>query len=130
MMLGMQKAPLDVLVLYDGRLAAGKYTALFDPYNYKPWHAYYSLVAFNHLYKLTNEVQTECDTDGIYVVAASDGKKSAIVLSNVSNKESELNISGVDLEGARFHVIDQQRLLSWSPAVKTLAKNQVVLIEF
>ena len=130
MMLGMQKAPLDVLVLYDGRLAAGKYTALFDPYNYKPWHAYYSLVAFDHLYRLKDEIYSDCDTEGVYAVAASDGRNSAIVISNISDKDVELSISGVDLSCANYHVIDQQRLLSWSPKVNTISKNQVIMIDF
>jgi len=130
MMLGMQKAPVDLLVFYDARLGGSPYGALFDPYTYKPWHTYYSLVAFDHLYKLGDEVYTDCDTDGIYVAAASDGKSSAMVISNISDNAAELNISGADLSRARYHVIDQQRLLSWSPKITKINKNQVVLIEF
>ena len=42
----------------------------------------------------------------------------------------ELNITGVDLSNARYHVIDQERMLSWSPAVKEIENNQVFLIEW
>ena len=128
MMLGMQKAPIDVLVLYDARLDGSSYAALFDPYTLKPFHAYYALAAFNHLYQLKNEIYAECDAEGIYVGAATDGKRCSMVLSNISDRSEELTITGVDLTDARWFVLDQPRLLSWSPIVKTIAKNQVVLI--
>ena len=131
MMIGMQKAPMDVMTIYDARSATDDYCALFDPYTNRPFHAYYALAAFNHLYELGNEVYTECDSEGIYVIGATDGNRKAILISNISDApEQELNITGVDLTGARYHVIDQPRLLSWSPAVKTIEKNMVVLIEF
>ena len=44
--------------------------------------------------------------------------------------EEAANIEGVDLSKAKYHVIDQERLLSWSPAVKSLAPNDVVLLEW
>ncbi|MBR5783134.1 MAG: hypothetical protein IKY33_02790 [Clostridia bacterium] len=129
MMLGMQKAPLDVLAFYDARMGGDAYGGFFNPYTFEPWHAYYSAVAFNHLYQLGDEVFSESDTKNLHVVAASNGIKTAILISNVTKNELELNIDGVDLSGARYSVIDQPRLLSWSPAVTKIAKNQVVLIE-
>ena len=129
-MLGAQKSPLDLLVFYDARKGGSPYSGLFDPYTFKPWHAYYSLVAFDQLYKLGNEVYTQCDNDGLYVVAASNGKQSAMLLSNISGKEIGLNIEGVDLSAARYHVIDQPRLLSWSAPVNKIENDQVILIEF
>ena len=39
-------------------------------------------------------------------------------------------IEGVDLSKARWSAIDNQRLLSWSPAVKEIENNQVLLIEW
>ena len=104
---------------------------MFDPYTNKPFHAYYSLVAFNHLYELGTEVYTESDTAGVYVTAATDGKRNMMVIANISELDNiELNIEGADLEGARYHVIDDQRLLSWSPAIKMIEKNRVIVIEF
>jgi hypothetical protein len=41
----------------------------------------------------------------------------------------ELRIEGVDLAAARYHVIDQERLLSWSAAADKIENNQVLLIE-
>ena len=132
MILGMQKAPLDVCVIYDARYDGSDYCALFDAYTHKPIHAYYALVAFNHLYQLGTEVYSESDTEGVYVVAASDGNRHAMVISDISNhaKPLPLQIEGVDLSQARYHVMDQSRLLSWSAPVKTIENNQVILVEF
>jgi hypothetical protein len=52
------------------------------------------------------------------------------MISNISGKEQTLEIEGADLTDARWYVLDQQRLLSWSPAVKTIENNAVVLVEF
>ena len=88
------------------------------------------MVAFNHLYKLGTQVQLKCDTDKLYAVAAANGKKNALVISNLTGETQSLNIEGVDLSDARFSVIDDNRLLSWSPAVSEIQNNEVYLIEF
>ena len=130
MMLGMQNAPMDIMNIYDARFGGGIHSAFFDPYTYKPFHAYYAFAAFNHLYKLKNQVELVCDTDGLYAVCASDGRNNALMISNISGETLDLDIEGVDLRDARYHVIDQPRLLSWSDKVSKIENNQVVLIEF
>ncbi len=104
--------------------------ALFDPYTQKPHHAYYSLVAFNHLYQLKNQAEAKCDTEGVYAVCATNDKKSVLVISNISGEKQPLEIEGVDLFDSRWSVIDQKRLLSWSPKVDVIENNQVIMIEF
>ena len=133
MMLAMQSRPeITLAAMYDAaRLQGSSYCAFFEPYTLKPTlHAYYSFAAFNILRKLENEVELECDTNGLYMVAAVKNGKGAVMISNISGAEQELNIEGVDLEGARWYVIDRERLLSWTPAMKTIGNNMVVLIEF
>lgn len=130
MMLGMQNEPLDVLVFYDaGMPAVGPYGGLFNPITHKPWHAYYALAVFNHLYKLKNQVDLKCDTDGIYAVAASDNGKTVIAVSNISGATHGLEFNGVDLSGAHFYVLDQERLLSWTSEVTEIENNAVIMIE-
>ena len=53
-----------------------------------------------------------------------------MVISNITGETQPLNIEGVDLKEARFSVIDDTRLLSWSPAVSEIQNNEVYLIEF
>lgn len=129
MIVGMQKTPLDMLMLYDAKFSPGTYCALFEPYTQKPYQAYYVIAAFNFLYQIGTEVETVCNDEGIYAVAASNGDKTAIMIVNNSGKDTQLEIDGVDLSNARYYAIDKLRLLSWSPAVKTIEKNTTILIE-
>jgi hypothetical protein len=112
------------------RMTHSDYNACFDTATTKPIHGYYALVGFNQLYKLENQVYTECDTDGIYVAAASNGKKHALLISNITGKAQNLNIEGIDHEKAHYYVLDQQRFLSWNADCKTIAPNSVMLIEW
>jgi hypothetical protein len=130
MMIAMQRGYADVMCIYDMRANTAPYCPLFDIKTDKPIHAYYSMVAFNQLYKLGNEVECDCDTKSLYAIAASNGKKHAILLSNLTKSTQPLRIDGVDLTDARFYVIDQERLLSWSPAVRSVKPNEVFLIEW
>ncbi len=129
-MISLQKGYTDMLMLYDSRLNSGMYCAFFDPMTGTPFHAYYALAAFNSLYKLGTQVEAECDTEGLYVLAASNGEKHAILISNLTDSEQALDFEGVDLSGARWSLIDNTRLLSWSPTLKKIGKNNVILIEF
>ena len=88
------------------------------------------MVAFNALYRLGTQVEAVCDNERVYAVAASDGTHHALMISNLSGTTQELNIEGVDLSKAKYHVIDQERLLSWSPAVSAIENNMVLLIEW
>ena len=130
MMLGMQNSDVDMCMFYDARLQGSVYAGLFHPMTLTPAQAYYSLVAFNELYKLGKQTELSCDTKNLFAVSATDGEKNALVIANISGASQELNIEGVDLSNARYHVIDDQRLLSWSPEIKIINNNTVVLIEY
>ena len=129
-MLGMQNIGMDLLCFYDARMQGSIYAGFFNPITYKPWHAYYSAAAFGELYKLKNQVELINDTEGLYAVCATNGKRSVLLISNVSGENHDLNINGCDLSDARYSVIDQDRLLSWSPKLNTIPNNTVVMIEF
>ena len=130
MMLGMQNAHTDLLCIYDMRTNTAPYCPLFDVRTHKPIHGYYALAAFNLLYRLGNQVALDCDTPYLYAVAASDGKRNALVISNLTGQPQALTIEGVDLSGARYSVMDQERLLSWAPNGKVLENYSVLLIEW
>ena len=130
MMLSLQDGYADILCIYDMRTNTAPYCPLFDICTHKPIHAYYSLVAFHQLYKLGTQVEVKGDTKYLYAVAATNGTKNALMISNVSGEKQTLQIEGVDLSGARYYVIDQERLLSWAPHANEIENNTVVLIEF
>ena len=130
MMLAMQNGYVDLCCIYDMRTTNAPYCPLFDIRTHKPIHAYYAMVAFNTLYQLGTQVEAVTDNERVYAVAASDGTHHALMLSNLSGKTQPLNIEGADLSKAKYHVIDQERLLSWSPAVTSIENNMVMLIEW
>ena len=131
-MLGCQNIGVDMLMIYDARIDGSLYSAFFVPSVSGGClsHAYYSFAAFSALYRLGTQVGLECDTDGVFAVAATNGKRNAVVISNISGADQPLEICGVDLIDARWYLIDRRRLLSWSPELKEIKNNTVVLVEF
>lgn len=130
MMLALQHGHTDICCIYDMRTNTAPYCPLFDIRTHKPIHGYYSMVAFNALYRLGTQVETVSSDPRLYAVAASDGKNHALVISNLTGEKQEIAIEGVDLSGARYHVIDQERLLSWSPSTNVTENNTVMLMEW
>ena len=133
-MLGSQNTPMDMLMVYDARLDGSLYSALFLPTLKhgapKLSPGYYAFAAFSELYKLGTQVALEGFEDGVYAVCASNGKKNALMISNISGEDKALSIEGADLSDARWYVLDDDRMLSWSPAIRTIQNNTVVLVEF
>ena len=129
-LIALQQGYCDVACIYDMRTNTAPYCPLFDIKTHKPIHGYYAMVAFHQLYRLGTQVEAGSDTDRLWTLAASDGNDHALLISNTTGNAQELCVEGVDLTGARYHVIDQERLLSWSPAVKKIPNNTVLLIEW
>ncbi len=129
MMIAMQHGFADILCIYDMRTNTAPYCPLFDIKTRKPIHGYYSLAAFNRLYRLGNQVETSTDTEDLYVLAASGQKGNAILISNLTGADQKLEFNGVDLTDARYYILDQERLLSWAPHANTIPNNAVILIE-
>lgn len=84
MMVTLQDTPVDKAMYYDASVTCF-YCGMFSPMNGEPFKAYYSFKAFNELYKLKNRV--ECTASGsIKTLAASDGKKTAVLAVNESDR--------------------------------------------
>ena len=131
MMLGMQDKSPSILCIYDMKCSGSPiYAPLFHTHTQKPVGAYYSMVCFNHLYQLGTQVALTCDTDELYAVAATNGKKHALMISNLTGEKQKLELEGVDLTDAHIYVIDQERMMSWAPNADEIDNNTVMLIEF
>lgn len=130
MMIAMQHGHTDICCIYDMRTNTAPFCPLFDIRTNKPIHGYYALAAFNALYRLGTQVETVCDTDGLYALAAADGDRHALLLSNLSGKKLPLELTGIDTARARYYVLDQERLLSWAPHAAVMEPNAVMLIEW
>ena len=131
-MLGTQNTAVDMLMIYDARLDGSTYSALFLPALAFPKlsPAYYTFAAFASLYKLGTQVALEGADAGVYAVCATNEKKNALMISNISGEDKPLEIEGADLSDARWYLLDDDRMLSWSPAIQTIQNNTVVLVEF
>ena len=130
MMIAMQHGFADICCIYDMRTTTAPYCPLFDIRTHKPIHGYYSMVAFNTLYQLGTQVQTVCDTDRLYVLAASNGRRNAVMIANLTGETQTLTFEGTDFVNARYYVLDQERLLSWAPNANEIENNAVMLIEW
>lgn len=98
-MLAMQQEKVDLSMYYDGKMMSG-YCGLFDPVHVDVFKTYYVFKAFNELYKIGKEVYCETGLKDIYVVAAANNNKAAIMISNISQKAYEvmLDVSGMESE--------------------------------
>ena len=128
-MILLQKGYTNICCIYDMKLTCSMYGPFFD-YKQKPAQGYYDMVAFNTLYKLGHEVESSSDTEKLHVLAASNGKKNALLISNLTEATQKLEFEGVDLECARVSIIDDKRLLSWAPNAKEIEANAVMLVEW
>lgn len=90
MMCAMQNGPTDVLCYYDSRIAASNYCGLFDPMTNQPVSTYYALAAFGELYALGQQAWCDTDEEDIYAVAAVDGAKKAVLITNHTEEEKSV----------------------------------------
>lgn len=130
MMLALQHGYTDACMIYDMKNTNSSFCPLFDIKTKKPIHAYYSLVAFNQLYKLGKQIRSESDNARVYAVGATDGKKYALMIANLSGEKQELKIEGADLRDARIYEIGDAGALAWAPGCGDIENNRVMLIEW
>lgn len=88
------------------------------------------MVAFHQLYRLKTQVEAVTEDERLYALAASDGKRHALMLVNLTGTRKQLELQGICEETARYSVIDQERLLSRIPNAKEIGNNTVFLIEW
>ena len=109
MMVTLQDTPVDKAMYYDASVTCF-YCGMFSPMNGEPFKAYYSFKAFNELYKLKNRV--ECTASGsIKTLAASDGKKTAVLAVNESDRSKRVTLrrDGKPVPGMSVTVTDKRR---------------------
>ena len=130
-MLAMQHKKTDMLMYYDARyVAVSAYGGFYDLATFKPSNVYYAFKAFGELYALENEVECSCDKDGLYALAAKDGEKKAILISNIKEATKiELDLP----RGFYVYIIDKDNYITktdLNPLEFTLPENTVALIKY
>ena len=129
MMCAMQNTKMAMMCYYDARLGISMYGGLFNPMTYEPLCTYYSFKAFGKLYELGNQVAAECDERDIYVLAATDGDRCGVLISN-TGEDREIRLdTGRKLRG---YLIDEDNFYKETD-IDTgdflLKQNQVIYLE-
>ena len=110
-MLNMQNKSTNILCIYDGQISLSQYGALFCPYpEVKPFPLYYSMKAFNDLYVLGNQAETDLvENEDIFAQAAVDRDKKAFMISNIAETEQKIETNlGSDMKA---YLIDAEKEL-------------------
>ena len=109
-----QKLPVDMLMYYDARPCA--MNGLFNTDTYECLKTYYSIAYFSKLLELGSYVPEEAAERDIYVCAATNGSKSAILLTffndetGLEAKRVRLELSGLNKEAvAKIYALDETR---------------------
>ena len=109
MMIAMQKTKMSVMCYYDARCSTSVYAGLFNPTTEQPSCTYYAFKAFGKLYALGNAVETTGYGDGLYALAATDGKTRGVLIANISGEEKTVE---TDLgSGYTAYRIDEKRMM-------------------
>ncbi len=91
-MLMMQDTSTDLLCYYDCCLGFSDYGALINPDTGTPYRTYYTFMMFNTLYRLGRGVTAQSSDGRVFVQAAKDGRRAAVVLANPSEEELTLTL--------------------------------------
>ena len=130
MMLEMQHKSTDMLMYYDARYASiSAYAGFYDVATLEPSCIYYDFKAFGELYALGNETESKCEKDGVYTVAAKDGEKSAVILSNI---KEDVKIKSNIPDGFSVYIIDKDNFITkteYNPKEFMLKENTVAIIK-
>ena len=109
MMIAMQRTKMSVMCYYDARFSTSVYAGLFSPMTEQPFCTYYAFKAFGKLYALGNAVETTGYGDGVYALAATDGKTRGVLIANISGEERTVE---TDLgSGYAAYRVDQNRMM-------------------
>jgi len=119
-MMCAQDSPMDHFMYYDARPC--HWNGLFDFDTLAPRKAYYAFPMFNTLYNIGTEVKTDASPEGpVYVLAAGDGARGAVVLTNYDDKEEtaptqeiKLSLAGLG-EGVwkvQYSLVDEEHNLT------------------
>lgn len=130
MMIAMQHKKTDMLMYYDARYAAvSAYAGFYDVITFEPSCVYYAFKAFGELYALENEVECICSAEGIYVVAAKNGERKTIIVTN-TKKDTKIELSLSD--GFDVYILDKENYItktSLNPNEFILKENMVAIIK-
>ena len=105
-MICAQHSPMDHFMYYDARPCG--MNGMFNTDTLEPLKGYYPFPMYNVLYQLSNETEAVSDTEGVYALAAMNGREAAVMLSYYQDDDdaepalANLSISGLPEGPWRF----------------------------
>lgn len=110
MMIAMHATKMSVMCYYDARFDTSVYGGLFNPLTAEPFCTYYSFVAFGKLYALGNQIGiTGATEDGLYAIAATDGKARGVLITNIGEEKTVATDLG---RGYSAYAIDEKHFMT------------------
>lgn len=127
MLITMQKSKLDKAMFYDGRCGVSKYGGLFNPMTLEPLKAYWSIAAFNEVFKCGTQIEMASDTDNLFALAAANDDAVLVMIANKTGEAQDLNweLNGGTITSCR--IIDSSRDLVPINIVSSIPDNTVML---
>ena len=129
MMCALHRTRMEMMCYYDARIDVSVYGGLFNPLTFEPFCTYYGFKAFGDLYRLGTEIETHSDNENVYVLGATDGKETGILITNIG-EDTEIHIDYS--KNATAYLIDKEHLYEKTDInldCFELKKNQTVYIE-
>ena len=126
-MLAMQKRKTAMLNYYDARIGIGDYAGLFDSNTTYPCKEYFTMMSFNQLYKLKNEVYTKCDDENVYVCGAKKGDKGVVLIANINDKPIEMDFEFIGISVKEIEILMINDIYHYSPCGKEIENNKLII---
>lgn len=125
-----QSLPVDMLMYYDARPCG--FNGLWAPYTYEKQKPYWSIYAFNILYKLSNEIESTSSDSHLYVSAAKDDNSGAAIIAHFDDDNDSGNTDFVldiksDYQMAHILILDNDRDLEEVECIDLKNKNKLNL---
>ena len=133
-----QKGPVDIAAHYDSN-PYEFFTSVFEKSGF-PTKSYSSFLCFNKLYKLGTEIESLCEGENIYAVAAKNENKLSVFISNYEGKADDIKIEFTGLPEGRKeytvvrtdkfynHTLDEEGELKGSAWEGSVIGNSTLLV--
>jgi len=111
-LIALQHSSTALACYYDAVLGSCPYTGLFSSNTLEPYKTYYAFKSFGYAYRLGEEILTETETPGVYVLGAKNGKKGVLLIANTNSQPLalELSCTGAETDSGEVLSTDRQYL--------------------
>ena len=132
-MLSQHATPTDMCMYYDFRWWS-TYCGAVNPLDRSPFKAYYAFYDFGQLYALSKQARCLVEGKDVYALAATDGDKGGIAISNNSGDDVTLDISVLGAKrGAKVYMTDEEHVhdvVEVDASSFVLPKDAIVYLEY